>query len=80
MTQRQGVFRAIEAAAALLQTIAGSAPIAQAGEPPPRRASGETVSNCELQPSFATDGLLRVVRTADDIAIQRRLIGREATR
>ena len=41
---------------------------------------GETVSNCEPQSTFAKDGFLRVVRTADDIAIQRRLIGREATR
>ena len=42
--------------------------------------SGETVSNCEPQSRFAKDEFLRVVRTADDIAIQRRLIGREATR
>jgi hypothetical protein len=42
--------------------------------------SDETVSNSEPQSMFAKDGFLRVVRTADDIAIQRRLIGREATR
>jgi len=42
--------------------------------------SGETVSNCGRSSTFAKDGFLRVVRTADDIAIQRRLIGREATR
>jgi hypothetical protein len=42
--------------------------------------SGEKGSNCEPQSTFAKDGFLRVVRTADDIAIQRRLIGREATR
>ena len=53
MTSRQGVFRGILAAAALLQTIVGTAPIVQAVEP---RCVGRRPT------------------------IQRRLIGREATR
>ena len=53
MTSKQGVFRGILAAAALLQTIVGTAPIVQAVEP---RCVGRRPT------------------------IQRRLIGREATR